>query len=426
MSYQLRGIPAISLRHLKALLYVARTQNLTRAARKLNRSQTAITKAIKELEAQLGTPLFSRSPAGMDPTAACRVLVKWVEQVEAEFLAAEALLIERAKTSPLVRRRTSGSVAGSMMELSYKRLAVIVALHDTKEVGAAAMQLGVTSAAVYSSLRLLEQSFGISLFERSPQGFSGTALCNTLVRHLKLAFSQLRNGLDEHASLNGVVSGRLVIGTLPYARTILIPRTINTLLESYPGLKIATQEGPYELLESELRSGDIDMIVGAIRTSTLSHDLVATRLFDDRLAVIARKGHPLEAKKGLSFAKLMAYPWVLPAQNSPSRLIFDQLLERECISPPVSLVETSSLSNVRGLLLESDRLALLSEHQILYEKKHGLLIALPLELKGSYRPIGYTVRVNTPASSAAELFLDVLKKVSESLVNHSGSIPLSS
>lgn len=423
MSYQVLGIPEISLRHLKAMLYVARAQNLTRAAGALNRSQTAITKAIQELEAQLGMDLFSRSPAGMEPTAAGKVLIKWVERAEAEFLAAETMLRERSKTSSLDHRHNTAGAAGFTMDFSYKRLAAIIALHDSKDVGVAATQLGVTSAAVYSSLRLLEQLFGFSLFERSPHGFSGTALCNAIVRHVKLAFSQLRNGLDELASLDGVMSGRLVIGTLPYARTILIPRTINTLLEAHSGLKIATKEGPYALLEAELRSGDIDIIVGAIRTSTLSNDLAATRLFDDRLAVIARKGHPLQDKENLRFSHLLAYPWVLPASNSPSRQIFDRLLEREHVLSPANVVETSSLSNVRGLLLESDRLALLSEHQILYEKKHGLLIALPLELKGSYRPIGYTVRVNTPPSPAAELFLSALKKVSESLSIHNESRP---
>jgi LysR family transcriptional regulator of gallate degradation len=45
---------------------------------------------------------------------------------------------------------------------------------------------------------------------------------------------------------------------------------------------------------------------------------------------------------------------------------------------------------VRGLLLESDRVALLSEHQIYYDKKLGALTALAIDMQSTYRPIGIT------------------------------------
>jgi len=61
------GIPEVSLRHLKSALFVAEHKNVTRAANRLNRSQTAITKAISELEAALDTRLFDRSSTGMMP-----------------------------------------------------------------------------------------------------------------------------------------------------------------------------------------------------------------------------------------------------------------------------------------------------------------------------------------------------------------------
>uniref|UniRef100_UPI003D11BC92 LysR family transcriptional regulator n=1 Tax=Sedimenticola sp. TaxID=1940285 RepID=UPI003D11BC92 len=79
------GIPDLSLRHLKAALYVARDKSVTRAANKLNRSQTAITKAINDLEAQLGVPLFDRSATGMLPTAHGAAMVARVALAEAEF-----------------------------------------------------------------------------------------------------------------------------------------------------------------------------------------------------------------------------------------------------------------------------------------------------------------------------------------------------
>jgi len=414
MSFQTLGIPEISLRHLKAAMQVARFQNLTKAAAQLNRSQTAITKAISELEVQLGVELFERSSVGMFPTVQGVILVKRIERMAAEFEAAGNAYQDYKKGA----QQQNNPIF--TMEASYKRLASIIAIHDRMDVGAAADLLGITRTAVYTSLRQLESFLGLPLFERSSYGFSSTAYCRVLVRHLKLAFSQLRHALDELASLNGVTAGQLVIGTLPYTRTVLTPRAINKLLDEFPGLNIRTEEGPYSLQEAALRSGELDLIVGAIRPANTGEDLLTEKLFEDRLSVIARKGHPLEGKSNLSFAELQKYSWVLPSSNTPSRLIFDKILENEGLDTPASIIETSSLSNVRGLLLETNRLALLSEHQIYYEKKHGLLIALQIELEDSYRPIGITMRAHTPPSPAAELFLKCLRNVANEMISVDG------
>jgi len=412
MSFRALGIPEISLRHLKAMLLVAKYRNLTKAAAKLNRSQTAITKAISELERDLGVELFDRSSTGMIPTIYGSILAKRVERVAAEFEAAGEAYLDYKKGA---RQQQNNPIFS--MEVSYKRLAAVIALHDRKDIGAAASLLGITRAAVYSSLRQLEELLDLPIFERSPYGFSSTAYCRVLVRHVKLAFSQLRHALDELDSLNGVTSGHLVIGTLPYTRTIMTPRAITRVLEESPGLRISTEEGPYALLEAALRCGELDLIVGAIRPLQADDDLITEKLFEDRLSVIARRGHPLEQRRGLSFSDLQRYSWVLPASNSPSRQLFDKLLEVEGLEAPACVIETSSLSNVRGLLLESDRLALLSEHQIYYEKKYGLLGALPLELRDTYRPIGVTMRAHTPPSPAAELFLKCIRGVALDLLH---------
>ncbi len=405
MSDSSLGIPDLSLRHLKAAMLVAKYRNLTKAAVQLNRSQSAITKAINELEADLGLRIFERTPLGMIATTRGAILVQHVERMASEFKAASNAYLDYKKGA----RQQQNSIF--LMEVSHKRLAAIIAIHDYRDVAMAADRLKITKAAVYTSLRQVEELLELPLFERSPYGFSSTSYCRILVKHLKLAFSQLRHGLDELASFDGVTTGHLAIGTLPYSRTILTPRAINRLLDQYPGIKISTEEGPYNLLEAALRCGELDLIVGAIRPVGSKEGLIAEKLFEDRLSVIARKGHPLECKADLSFDELEHYSWVLPATGTPSRLIFDKILQNEGVQTPSSIIETSSLANVRGLLLETDRLALLSEHQIFYEKKYGLLVALQIDLKDTFRPIGITLRAHTPPSSTAELFIHCLKQV---------------
>ncbi len=53
---------------LRTFITVAEEKNLTRAAKRMNTSQPAVSAHIKALEEELGLPLFNRSPKGMEMT----------------------------------------------------------------------------------------------------------------------------------------------------------------------------------------------------------------------------------------------------------------------------------------------------------------------------------------------------------------------
>jgi len=66
---------AVELRHLRYFMAVAETGNLTRAAAKLFVAQPPLSVQIRQLEDELGTPLFVRHPKGVRLTAAGEALV---------------------------------------------------------------------------------------------------------------------------------------------------------------------------------------------------------------------------------------------------------------------------------------------------------------------------------------------------------------
>ena len=404
------GITNISLRHLKSALYVFEHRNVTRAANKLNRSQTAITKAIGELESELDCSLFDRSSTGMMPTVHGEALAHRVRLAANEFERAG-----EAYQQFVPGGRNYQSIPVFSMDISYKRLAAFIALFQTRDIGEAAKLLGVTKAAVYNSVRQMEELLDLALFEREPGGVSPTSFCSILARHTKLAFAEVRHALEDIASLDGITQGSVAIGTLPYTRTFLTPRAINRLLQAHPQLSVSTQEGPYNVLQASLRSGDLDVIVGAVRSAEPGADITTETLIEDRLAVIARKDHPLAKRRKISFRELQDLEWVLPARETPSRQLFDETCQQHGMQTPQHAVQTSSQSMVRGLLLDSDRVALLSEHQIYYDQKAGLLEVLPVQLEETYRPIGITMRAQTQPSPAAVLFLDELRRVAKTI-----------
>ncbi len=79
----------INLNHLRYFRAVALEGNLTRAAERLNLSQSALSVQIRSLEERLGHPLFERTGRGLALTEAGRIALDHAEAVHA---AGEALL----------------------------------------------------------------------------------------------------------------------------------------------------------------------------------------------------------------------------------------------------------------------------------------------------------------------------------------------
>jgi DNA-binding transcriptional LysR family regulator len=104
----------IDTRLLRYFVAVAEEGNLTHAAQRLFVSQPALTKQIKQLEARLGTALFTRSRSGMTLTAPGRALAERAPALLAEW---DRILREtKAATSRAARVLRVGFVAGGANE----------------------------------------------------------------------------------------------------------------------------------------------------------------------------------------------------------------------------------------------------------------------------------------------------------------------
>ena len=400
---------SLSVRQARTFLAVARSGSVTHAASELNKSQTSVTKTVREIEHALELELFQRSTRGVALTAFGKALLPLAEAAEQEFQEAQSVV------PPVVLSRSAAASHFFRMDVSEKWLDAFVATSETRNITAAAQHLDVTSAAVSANLRKLEDILATTLFERSSLGLELTPICFQLVRHVKLARSYLRQGVEEVKNVAGVLQGRVVIGTLPFVRTVILPRTIIAVLKRYPDLDIATTESPYDDLVTSLRCGDVDFIVGALRGSQSEHDIVEESLLDEDLSVVVRTGHPLCNTRNLTWNDLLKYSWVLPKASTPTRTLVRNLMNDCGYAEPAHIVECSSFVTLRGLIMDSDFVTILSRHQIAREEEVGMLAELPFELAGTRRAIGITTRSSGLPSPAASAVITELRDVVQSL-----------
>jgi LysR family transcriptional regulator, regulator for genes of the gallate degradation pathway len=397
-----------NLRHLRAFCEVAKCESINQASKRVHLSQPAITHAIAKLEHTLEVSLFERRTTGMYCTEPGAMFQVRVERVLSLIQAGAQ------KVSPAARRGISAGSSDFSNRVTSVQLRALVAVSLAGNFSLAARRICVSQPSLHRAARDMEILAGTKLFVRSSRGFYLTATAKELAKYAQLAFAELEQGIAELNEWRGLGAGHIVVGTLPLARTFILPTAINALTRQRPEVRISVIDGPYDDLLHALRHGEIDLLIGALRDPPPIDDVVEEPLLNDVLAIVARAEHPLTKKPDIGIEDLLAFPWVVPRQGAPTRTRFEAIFQRAERGRPVSIVESSSLILVRGLLLDSDRLTLISAHQIRHEHLSGQLVVLPFDMAGTERAIGFTTRRDWRPTPTQNLFLDLLRKAGRS------------
>ncbi len=395
----------IGIRQARIILTIHETGSVTKAARTLNRAQTSVTKALQNLEQSIDITLFDRSSKGVDLTPFGSVLIEGARQALEVFRQSADLL------PPIKLSQSPATARFFDMDVSEKWLDAFLATVEHKNISAAAEALALSPAAISSSLRKFEDCLDTVLFERTVNGLVPAMLGIELASHIKLAKNILRHSLDEINSMRGNHSGSVNVGTLPLVRTQILPQAIIALLESHPLIDISTTESSYPELRAELRCGDVDFVLGALRGLSDDEDIVEETLFEDPLSIVVRAGHPLTKVKNPNWGELLNHKWILPRHGTPTRALFEQVVKANGESIPEHVVETSSFVTLRGMLMNSDRLTVLSRRQVVLDEEFGMLKTLPVELLAdTLHPIGITLRKRGTIAPVAQLLIEEIRK----------------
>ena len=393
----------LSLRHLHAFNVVAATGGIRRSSEALYRASSAVARSVFTLEAALEVALFERKGRGMLLTAAGDVVRVRAERIEAElqFVREDAMRL---------RDRISSKVGGVEALLNENRLQAAVLLAEVHHMPSVASAMGVSQSAVSQAIARLENMLAQPLFLRTVRGMTPTENGRRWIEAFERVLSELRHIPEDIAALSGVVLGLVSIGALPLARSQLLPLAIAAVLQRHPQLHIRSLESPFEELTASLLSGRIDFIVGAQRVGT-DNAFVSHPLFQDKAALVARAGHPLAARETLSLADLEGFRWILSRAGTPLRESLVQFYLQREVAPPIPAVETGDLALLRGLLVSSDMLTVLSAHQLHHEVKTGQLVVLPFDMPGMERVIGITTRKGAHLSPGAKALISEINTI---------------
>lgn len=376
-------IGQLNLRHLRLVAKIDDLGSIRAAAEAFGLTQPAITQALGKLEKALGIALFERRPNGMARTRASALLAPRIEAALAHI----------------------GSGRVTMAQLS-----AMIAVAQEGSYAAASQLTGLSEPSLHRAVGDLSIALNRRLVERRGRGIMLSEAGRRTARAFRLARSELQAGLSEIDALLGRETGRVTIGAMPLSRARLLPSAITAFYLQYPHVEIRIVEGSHAELLEPLRDGEIDFLIGALRSPSPGSDVEQTPLFDDLPVVIGRVGHPIAT---LSIEQLAAFPWIISAPGTPLRTLWERMFSQSGVAPPPVPIECGSVIAIRQILRESDFLTLLSPDQVAVELEAGWLANIGNAPGELHRTIGTTTRTNWRPTAMQSIFMTTLKQVRE-------------
>lgn len=395
----------VNLMQVRAFVRVAQLGSVSKASEALYRAQSVVTRAISELEIALGVSLFERHVNGMR-----------LSESGERILPRALRVLDELQTVPLLLNAATPLVEPLYL-FQARRLELFVKLCETRHMQTVARHFGLSQPAVSSALKVMEGGCGQSLFERTPKGLQPTRVSLEILFPIRRALNEVRHMRSDITAMRGALEGVVHIGALPLGRTRILPEAIVRLTAEHPGIRVITNESPFDFLATELRVGDIDFIFGALRSADYASDMTGEALLVEEMVVLARHDHPLSTGP-VAVHALANARWVLPRAGSPARRLLEACFTEAGVQAPWPVVETADMAIIRGLLLRSDMLAAVSRHQLEQEMASGELCQIDVQLTGTARPIGLIYRNASLHSATANAAMGAIRHVVKEMADH--------
>ncbi|MGB3695912.1 MAG: LysR family transcriptional regulator [Gordonia sp. (in: high G+C Gram-positive bacteria)] len=284
-----------------------------------------------------------------------------------------------------------------------RHLQIIAAIAENGTIGGAAQDLYVTQPVVTRALREAEDILGVELFIRGPRGVTPTRYGTLFLEHAGIILTSIERLADniDHLQKDDILPIR--VGTNMTGSYALLPRTLISLKEVYPGLKVSVIEGTDEDLVELLTHRQVDVLIGRMMNQH-PKDLKQLHLYDEPIGIMGRIGHPIFDIADPTVADFASFPWVLPPSSAAGSRLSSVFGEAGAWAPS-NVIECTSILTIRAILQATDSLAPLP---MLVGTSDAHLRMVPMDLDTVPRTLGLTYLAEPEPNQSTKVFIEHL------------------
>jgi len=298
--------------------------------------------------------------------------------------------------------------------IKLRQLNVLMAVAERGSMAKAAAQLAISQPVVSKAIAELEQTLGVRLFDRGPQGVELTLYGRSLLKRSIGILDDLRTGVAEIEFLADPEAGELRIGTTEPFAAGLVAEVIEILSRRHPRIAFhVLQNDPIALVDRELRERRVDLTIGRLPAVAQGGEFESTVLFRDELVAVCGANSKWARRRKVALGELIDEPWCIPPPDSPVGSQFIAAFRAAGLEPPRRTVSGFSFQLTAGLVTQGRFLAMFGESILRLTAKRASMKALPLDLQVPRWPAGVVMLKDRTISPVAQLFIDCARDVVE-------------
>ena len=286
------------------------------------------------------------------------------------------------------------------MKYSLRQLQIFLAIARYQNISRAAEKLHMSQSAASSALQTLEQTFNISLFNRSGKKLELNEVGKTLRNKAQMLVAhaeEFEQALAGHGDI-----GHLKVGASFTIGNHLAVSYLAGYLLQHPEAQVDINVGNSPDIANKVLNYEVDigMIEGEIHHPEL--ELIPWR--EDRLVVFCSPDHALAKKKNLTDADIVSARWILREAESGARQTFNKALVG--LVPKLDIyLQFKHNEAIKKAVEAGMGLGCLSEIVLQNNFKSGELVPLNLPKRDMTRTFYFALPKNRHMTAAIEWWM---------------------
>ena len=287
--------------------------------------------------------------------------------------------------------------------MTLEQLRIFVAVAQRQHLTQAAAALALTPSAVSASIKVLEERYGIPLFNRVGRGIEISEAGRIFLVEARRTLASARIAELSLAELGGLKRGTLNIQASQTIASYWLPPLLVRFCESHPLIELSLKvDNSHNVAQAVLQGiADLGFIEGASDDAALTVKVVD----EDKMVAVVAPSHPWADGRRLQAADLLAAQWILREPGSGTRSAFESAMHTNGMDIAALRIALTLPSNeaIRCAVMAGPFATVISELVVASHLQAGSLVKVNIDLPArAFYLLRHTVRYKTRASVALE------------------------
>ncbi len=268
----------------------------------------------------------------------------------------------------------------------------------------ASEQLNLSQPALSSHIRDLEETLGISLFNRTTRSVRLTVEGERFLIHARRALDEIESGIVELRDQAMLQRGRVVVACVPTSACHMLPKVLAIFSQRHPGIEIQVRDEYAQLVVRHVADREADIGIGPFLDRPGDLDFLS--LTNDRFVAVFPQNHPLAVNAKVQLKALTEFPLLTLASGTNVRAILEQAFAKHGMPfrPAYEVFHHYTL----GGMVEAGLGVTILPSMALSMLRNPLLRTALIVNPGISREIGIIQRRDQVPTPATKAFLQVL------------------